>query len=58
MSLTNDVKLNTEPPFCGGSFFFCEMLVAFCVFWCYTQSCKKSVCEVVFLYILTWENNA
>lgn len=26
MSLTNDVKLNAEPPFYGGSFFFCEIL--------------------------------
>ena len=25
MSLTNDVKLNAEPPFYGGSF-FCEIL--------------------------------
>lgn len=29
---------------------FCEMLVAFCVFSCYTQFCKKFVCEVVFLW--------
>lgn len=48
MSLTNDAKLNIEPPFLRG--FFCEMLVAFCVFWCYTQSCKKFVYEVVFLW--------
>ena len=50
MSPTNDVKLNVEPPFLRGFFFFCEMLVVFCAFSCYTEFCKKFVCEVVFLW--------
>ena len=34
----------------AGVLFFYEILVVFCVFLCYTQFCKKFVCEVVFLW--------
>lgn len=51
MSLRKFVKICIEPPFYGGSFFFFyETLVVFCVFSCYTQSYRKSGCEVVFLW--------